>query len=172
MIYNPPDKWYNATEATIPLIYLAGTMGNIDWQHDAIHHLTQVNMPLDIANPRPLPNPELFQDLSENDAFIINMEWQVAHIRLASSFGGILFWLANDDTAKNPSLYEMGEWLQNMKWRKIAQPDREPLKLIVGIEPDNPDDKYIRHRLGQDLPDFKIYSNLQVACEEMVKLCG
>jgi Nucleoside 2-deoxyribosyltransferase like len=162
--FTAPDKWYNNESDNIPLIYLAGSINDGIWQQQAIELLGKSDKKLYVANPvrtKPTTNDE---------EYYINIEWQIYHQRISSSVGGLMFWM-NGHLEAYKSYYELGEWIQNMKLRKIFQPNREPLKLVVGIDPAHPNiDKYIRHRFSQDMPEFVIYDKLEDVCNAMLEI--
>ena len=157
----PPDMWFN-TAATSKLIYLMGLKN-------------EYKEPLFAKLAEELPNfivalPDSSIELDNDEKLFVQAEWETAHIRLASSIGGLLFWLTADTTDKQ--VFELAEWITHLKYRKMLDPDRK-LTLVLGIESDilqQPLIKYLCYRLAQDLPGFVVYTKWEEASDELVKL--
>lgn len=165
-IYTPPDKHFN--EET-KLVFLAGPiLGAENWQAKAIEHLHRLEPTLSIANPR----RETTEKLSDEE-WCYQVEWETNHLRLASVYGGILFWLAPeiDHGCSRPfaktTRFEFAEWLTHYKYRKIHSPER-PLKIVLGIHDDFPGRDYILHRVFSDCSEFVVATTLEETCQLMV----
>ncbi len=150
-----------------PFVFLAGPIqGAPNWQAEAIEHLSDVSINPVIANPR-FPG-----DWHGN--YYGQVDWETAHLARAAKKGVILFWLACPDPDQPPdtgrayaqtSRFELGEWAA----RKSLMP-MHPVNLVVGIEPDFTNERYIRHRLDGMFPGMTIHTRLWTACEEVVHL--
>lgn len=162
-ILSPPNKWYTDQ---IKMIYLAGSLGENKWQDKVIELLqTKIDDDTYIANPYNTDWTEWKPELLTQEE--CQTEWEVAHIRIASSIGCILFWM--NGNADKKEVYELAEWLTHLKYRKLNNPDR-PLKLVLGIENGFTGEKYIRQRLAGDLPDFVIYETLEDTCNAVLEM--
>ena len=112
------------------LIFLAGPIqGAVDWQQEAAAHIQSINPNLLIANPRRPLNID--HDFTE-DMYMEQVDWETQHLRHASRWGVILFWLAKESVHfcnrayAQTTRFELGEW----KERHC----RDNVKLVVVIE--------------------------------------
>src|SRR6185369_15863792 len=92
-LYYPPNQLYNQQDGDSPLVFLAGPiLGADDWQSQAVKSIHDKNPNIIIANPR--------RDKWETDEpaheFEVQVVWETNHLRLASAYGGIMFWLAKE----------------------------------------------------------------------------
>lgn len=165
-IYTPPDKHFNEDGK---LVFLAGPiLGAEDWQSRAINILHGSDPDLSIANPR----RETCEKLSDEN-WGLQVEWETSHLRLASVYGGILFWLAPEieHNCERPfaktTRFEFAEWLTHYKYRKIHAPER-PLKIVLGVHDDFPGRDYILHRVFNDCREFVVATTLEETCQIMV----
>jgi len=143
---------------TGPVIFLAGPIqGTDDWQeqarllvarHPQCKHVT-------IANPRcspRTPDPPVSFD------FEAQVDWESRWLRRASQFGVLLFWLAKETVHlchrayAQTSRWELSEWKDRLAHQGTNTP------LVVGIEPGFSGERYMRHRLSQDLPHLKVHA--------------
>lgn len=169
-LYLPPNKWVPVEETT-PLIFLAGPIqGALDWQAKAIELLQASTTPLLIASPRR-------GDWGSKDEYVIQVEWETYHLRLASATGAILFWCAKEAehvcerSYAQTTRFELAEWATHYKYRKIHAPDRK-LNLILGIEEGYSGAKYIKHRIGTDTPELEVYSTLEDTVNAAINSIG
>ena len=162
-LYYPPKLWYNAQD---PLVFLAGPIkGAEDWQSQAIEILHKSNPQLNIANPRR-------QNFEEDGVQVL---WETNHLRLASAYGGILFWLAKEvehipeRAFGQTTRFELGEWFTHYKYRKIHQPDKK-IKIALGIDDEFPGRDYVIERVFEDCPEFIIATTLEETCQLMTDM--
>lgn len=154
----PPSKWYTQEDEKNKLVFLCGSLNDaVSWQPDAIEMLHSKSTELYIASP--------LGGVAEEDQQI---SWELYHIRMASATGVILFWLSKECQDQR-TIYQVGEWLQNIKYRIKYQPER-PLKVVVGIEPGFCLEKYITFRITDELPGMPIFNNLEDACKEVLNI--
>lgn len=144
------------------LIFLGGPIqGAPDWQQEAIERFDSTSEDLAIASPRKDYAPDEF-------VYEKQVDWETYQLRRAGRLGAVMFWLARQ-TESTPgrayaqtSRFELGE----MKIRHETKAER----LVVGIEEGFGNERYIRHRLGQDCPHVPIFNNLSDTCETTLKL--
>jgi hypothetical protein len=156
MLVQPPDDVYLPERERV--LFLAGPiLGAPDWQRDAVgmvHH----RMPEAIvASPRRDYQRDQLPYLPE-----AQFDWESRWLRRAAAAGVILFWLAAQveeipgRAYAQTSRWELGEW----STRAEGDPS---ILLVVGIEDGFTGARYIRQRLGQDLPQLPIVSSLTAA---------
>lgn len=168
-VIRPPIEWHISDEGK--LVYLAGGIEDGVWQDKAIELLHAANPDLVIANPATLTitvGEELKQLVGTNDKVFIRASWETAHIRVASQTGGILFWISWELGGNPKALFELGEWITHMKYRKTNMPDK-PIKLVVGVEPNYHISKYLVQRILTDCPDYTIADSIENACKMMTE---
>lgn len=168
-LYYPPDNWYTVSpEQSViePLVFLAGPiLGADDWQAQAIKLIHDKNPNIVVANPR-----RDKWDSSDPHEFDVQVAWESNHLRLASAYGAIMFWLAKetshicDRAFAQTSRFEFAEWLTHYKYRKLLHPEN-PIKLVLGIDDDFPGRKYILSRLFDDCPEFVVATTLEETCQ-------
>jgi len=168
VIYQPPSDWFAGDEGR--LVFLAGPIQGAapNWHSKAIVLINAGNQNLHIANP-------ISSVIGADFNYAKQVSWEVYTIRVSSAVGAIMFWMAKEETHlperayAQTSRFELAEWIGHFKTRKMFQPEREPLKLIVGIEPGFSGERYIRFRLADDLPDFPVYSTLEDTCAGVIE---
>jgi len=150
-----------------PLIFLAGPIqGAPDWQEQASDIIAVLDPEIVIANPRqPL---ELADGLQGQD-FYDQVDWETHYLRQAGKRGVIMFWLAKEAEHNcgrayaQTSRFELGEWKEYHR--------RDSSIVVIGIEPGFTNERYLRHRLGQDCPEIAIFNTLEQTCRLAVKSC-
>jgi hypothetical protein len=147
-----------------PFLFLAGPIqGTYDWQEEAIKYINQLAPFITIASPRRL---EETQDRYSDEKKKEQVDWETYHLRKASEQGGVIFWLANEQTHlcrrtyAQTSRFELAEW-------KIRH-ERDGINLILGIDSNFSSGKYIRRRFSQDCPNIQICSSLEETCQEAI----
>lgn len=163
MILTPPDKFYTDESK---LLFLAGPIkSSDDWQNKAIEIIHATNPEITIANPR----REKMDELSR-EQWVMQVEWETAHLRLASVKGAIMFWLGpeTEHHCDNPfaktTRFEFAEWFTHYKYRKIHRPE-EKLKIILGVDDNFPGRDYIIYRVFDDCPEFVVATTLEETCQ-------
>jgi len=163
MIITPPNGFYADNSK---LLFLAGPIrGSDNWQLKAAEIIQAANSEITIANPRRANMDELTRD-----EWVIQIEWETTHLRLASAVGAIMFWLAPevDHNCSNPfaktTRFEFAEWLTHYKYRKIHQPENK-LKIILGVDDKFPGRDYIIYRVFDDCPEFVVATTLEETCQ-------
>lgn len=146
-IYKSGEEWFQEDGQ---LVFLNGS--NDKWHNKIIEKLNVAEIDVSIACP-------MYNISNDIEAYAMTVNWDLFHTRLASFNGAVVFWCDNNG---DPStlLFNLAEWIQNLKYRKIYQPDRL-FKLIIGIDDDFILKKYIMFRLFDELPDQKIYLNVE-----------
>lgn len=158
MLYSPPKLWYVDAD---PLVYLAGSFDELsEWQNEAIKLLQTAIPSINIANPAGT------QMMATEEDYHFLIEWRIYHQRIASANGVLLFFI--DDNFGEEDMFEFAEWLTHLKYRQKLDPERK-LKLILGMPDKVAESKYIKHRIFQDLPDFKIYNSLEYAVGAVIE---
>lgn len=163
----PPLDWYSDESK---LLFLAGPIcGVYNWQSQAIEIIHKLNPKITIANPR----REKMDELSR-DEWVVQVEWETTHLRMASAKGGIMFWLAaeTEHNCNNPfaktTRFEFAEWFTHYKYRKIHQPENK-LKIILGIDDNFHGRDYIIYRVFSDCPEFVVATTLEETCKLAVE---
>ncbi|MBI3984308.1 hypothetical protein HY346_03340 [Candidatus Microgenomates bacterium] len=158
LMLQPPE----IVEVEGPVVFLAGPIqGAPLWQPEAARLLHELVPSLTVANPRRDYPPGEFQ-------YNQQVDWETHYLRRAGKFGVIMFWLAAQ-TEPTPSRayaqttrFELGEWKSQHEWTST--------KLVIGIEKGFGNERYIRHRMGQDCPEVPILSTLAEACEVVASI--
>lgn len=163
MVITPPNQVYSDDSK---LLFLAGPIiGASQWQKAAIEHIEKANPNITIANPR----REELKELTRDD-WVVQVEWETSHLRLASAKGAIMFWLSAEDEHKcdNPfaktTRFELAEWLTHYKYRKIHKPENK-IKLILGVDDKFSGRDYIIYRVFDDCPEFVVATTLEETCQ-------
>jgi hypothetical protein len=163
-LFTPPEKWWRQEEGRV--IYLGGTQGA--WQNKATEILTATDPELLIARPynTEWPDRNAIKEKFVMEPYQLQVEWNVAHMRLASSMGGLMFWFDKEETSPI-AIFEFAEWLTNYKWRKKTMPENT-IKLAIGVDDDynNAMREYMLHRVFEDCPEISIATSI----EDLVKL--
>ncbi|MFH1917236.1 MAG: nucleoside 2-deoxyribosyltransferase domain-containing protein [Nanoarchaeota archaeon] len=151
-----------------PLIFLAGPItGAPDWQAAAYDIIHTRSPDLYVANPR-RPIDVGSKDFSK-DMYAEQVDWESHHLAIAGKTGVILFWYALEvnHNCRRPysqtTRQEFGEWVNEHK--------HAGTKIVVGIEPEHPAQKYITYRLPKECPEIPIFSELEATCVEAIRLC-
>jgi hypothetical protein len=139
-----------------PVVFLAGPIqGTWDWQQTASAKLACVlGDSAVIASPR--------RDYEQDGipfVYETQVDWETVWLRRAARHGVVSFWLAAQ-TQPTPgrayaqtSRFELGEWVARAVHGRAV-------RLQVGIEAGFGNERYIRRRLGQDLPQSMICDSL------------
>lgn len=150
---------------TGPLIFLAGPItGAPDWQQCALEYL-QEKSPITVASPR---RPQSLDEDFDPDEYIRQIEWEHTHLDRAAENGVTLFWLpkAARDIPGRPyaqtTRFELGE--------AIARHYLRGTKLVVGIEPGFPGQRYIVETMYRKAFDVPVAFSLQQACDQALHL--
>jgi hypothetical protein len=154
----PPE----IVEAEGGLIFIAGPIqGAPDWQVKAAETIHGVDSEIVVASPRKDYEPGTFE-------YERQVDWETAFLRKAGMKGVVLFWLAKQ-TIPTPgrdyaqtSRFELAEWMMRHVY--------EGSKLTIGIEEGFGNERYIRRRFGQEVPDVKIANSLFETCMNAVEL--
>ena len=167
-------------DITGPLIFLAGPIqGAPLWQEEAISMIRTYSDTVHIASPcrRTLkrltkPAASLAAQLTETFAgrkYTKQVDWETCYLNRAAENGCILFWLAKETNHictrayAQTSRFELGEWKERYR-------QNPKINLVIGIEHGFSGERYIRHRLDQDLPHLLIFDNLWKICQAAVEL--
>jgi hypothetical protein len=145
-----------------PLIFLAGPIqGAPDWHSMAIKIIQRENPEIHIASPK--------GDYSKiKFVYEKQVDWETHYLRRAARNGVIMFWLARevehipDRAYAQTSRFELGEWK--------VRAEKGEAKLVIGIEKGFSNERYIRRRFLQDMPEMSIYDNLEDTCKRAVEL--
>ncbi|MCB1157133.1 MAG: hypothetical protein H7A25_14915 [Leptospiraceae bacterium] len=157
VIYPP-----NFIEIEGSVIFLAGPIQSATvWQEEAAQFLYKLKPEVYIANPR--------RDYPEGEfVYEKQVDWETHFLRRAEKKGVILFWLAKEfkHNCARPyaqtSRFELGEWK--------ARHEFLGSKLVLGIEKEFSNDRYIKRRFSQDCPSVPICSSLEETCKTALEL--
>ncbi|HUD03500.1 MAG TPA: hypothetical protein VMR51_01815 [Patescibacteria group bacterium] len=144
------------------VVFLAGPIqGAPKWQYEAERIIHSLDAGIVVASPR--------KDYSKGEfVYERQVDWETHFLNRAARVGAIIFWLALQvkETPGRPfaqtSRFELGEW-------KVKH-ETTGANVVVGIEEGFPNERYIRHRLGQDCPKIPILSSLQETCKTAVDI--
>ena len=158
LIVYPPE----IVETEGGLIFIAGPIqGAPDWQAKAAETIHGVDSKIVVASPRKEYEPGTFEHERQ-------MDWETAFLRKAGNKGVVSFWLAKqtiptpDRDYAQTSRFELAEWMMRHVY--------EGAKLTIGIEEGFGNERYIRRRFGQEVPDVKIAKSLFETCINAVEL--
>jgi calcineurin-like phosphoesterase family protein len=145
------------------IIFLAGPIqGSVNWQDTAIK-LLKDELPKDckIACPRLPYKPDEFN-------YNKQVDWETEYLKMASSDGIILFWLANEEHHDPERCYaqttrfELATWLERQK-------NNPKIKICIGIEKDFPGKKYIEKKIEDEYYDIDtIFTSLKDLCHNVI----
>jgi hypothetical protein len=149
-----------------PLIFLAGPIqGAPDWHQDAVAILEAAPGPHLVASPkRATAEAEVFSDTDYRD----QVAWEHFHLERAGENGVILFWLAREAKHQccrayaQTTRFELGEAVTLHRWKGI--------KVVVGIETDFSNARYLRLTIARKAPAIPLCSSLKQACETAIRL--
>jgi len=144
------------------LIFIAGPIqGAPDWQTEAARTIHDADSGIVVASPRKEYEPGTFK-------YELQVDWETALLCKAGEMGIVAFWLARqtiltpDRAYAQTSRFELAEWMM----RHIY----EGAKLTIGIEEGFGNERYIRRRFGQEVPDVKIAVSLFDTCKNAIEL--
>lgn len=144
------------------VIFLAGPIqGAPDWQSTAIQTIHDIDSSIVVASPR--------KDYEEGEfVYEAQVDWETQYLGRAAKNGVVLFWLAKQSEPTpgraygQTSRFELGEWKANHV--------HDGVPLVVGVEQEFGNIRYITRRLSQDCPNVPITHSLVETCEVAVKL--
>jgi hypothetical protein len=153
-------------EVSGSVIFLAGPIQGADqWQEKAIKIIQTLDSSPNIACPRrPLTIRKEFGSVE----YGAQVDWETHYLRRAGDSGVVMFWLAKEfnhlckRAYAQTSRFELGEW-------KVRH-ERDGSKLVVGIEQEFTNRRYIQRRFEQDCPEIKICSSLEETCKETLRI--
>ncbi len=139
------------------IVFLAGPIqGAPDWQSKMINRLQEVYPSLNIASPKRI-------DKSKEFVYNKQVDWETHYLNEAAKNGVIIFYLANEAKKIEGRAYaqttrfELGEWK--------AKSELLGTKLVIGIEEDFTNARYIRRRIKQDCMNAYITDSLEECCQ-------
>jgi hypothetical protein len=155
-----------------PIIFLAGPIrGAPDWQARAAAYLFDKDPSIIIANPRRSGMDEYRHKHFPKEWFEEQVDWETAHLKMASEWGAILFWLAKetdhgcDRPFAQTTRYELGEWKGRLEADGLFH-----RTVALGIEEGFTGRRYIERRLSQDCPNLIIYHSLEETCDRALQI--
>ena len=148
-------------DLTGPVVFLAGPIqGAPDWQAEA----TELLLPsAHVASPRRHYGPGEF-------VYEAQVDWETAMLRRAATDGTVLFWLSHQvqetpgRSYAQTTRFELAEWVTRAQFG--------PVNLAIGIDEGFGNARYIRRRLGQDLPEVPVWETLADTCAHALALCA
>lgn len=145
-----------------PMIFLAGPIqGALDWQSDATKVLRGLNASIHIANPR--------RDYLDGEFdYAAQVDWETHFLRRTSTNGVVLFWLANEHNHIHERAYAQTTRFELAEWK--VRHERDDVKLVVGIDENFSNARYIRRRFSQDCPNVPLTDTLEASCEAAFQL--
>jgi|SRR6266568_1428296 len=162
-LFYTSTKWYNKEE---PLVYLGGTTAVVDspmdskWQDKAAEYLFKHKPDLNICDPRPHKKTPMTDEEKH-----IQAEYEISHIRLASHYGGLLFWFDGSENVNARDVFQFVEYYTHYK--HLKKQDRI-LKIALGLDDNFPDREYFIHRVFNDTPEFVIATTLDETCQVLL----
>ncbi len=162
LFLQPPE----IVEVDGKIIFLAGPIqGGPNWQPEAGKLIHGYNPSIVVASPRRDYEADGLEFVYERQ-----VDWETHYLRAAGQSGVVLFWLANQVQETPGRAYAQTTRFELAEWKMMHQ--HEGAKLVVGIEPGFGNERYIRRRLSQDVPDVPILSSLRDACRAAVDLAA
>ena len=145
------------------IIFLAGPIQGADnWQKDAIEILKNKIDDIIIANPRN-------QYLDEKFDYNKQVDWETEFLNKAGENGVILFWLANEKKHNCKRAYAQTTRFELAEWKTKHQFNKE-IQIVLGIDNNFSNSRYIRKRFYQDCPEIEIFDSLEETCDKAAKL--
>lgn len=155
----------NHEEINGPLIFLAGpTEGVHDWQSEAIGFF-QINPNISVASPR--RGIEKQSDIG-GKKYREQFEWERLYLEYAARHGVVMFWLPKSaenieqSSYAHTFLFELGEF--------VTRYSSEKFRIVVGIEKEFPEERFIREMLAFKIPDVPISNNLNDTCGRVLEM--
>lgn len=163
-ILYPP---YQAEKEDI-IIFLAGPIqGARDWQSDAYEKILELAIENNLEDRIIVANPRrIYMD----DEFVYEkqVDWETEYLNKASKKGVILFWLEKEQIhyCNRPfaqtTRFELAEW--KVKHQLASA------KIVVGIDEEFTNKRYISRRFKQDCSDIKINNSLANTCKDAIRV--
>lgn len=166
-----PNVIYPSSDHADRLIFLAGPCrGAPDWHAEAAEiiaaNMTEFGFD---ENTLTLADPSNYCD-----DFDLQVAWETKMLERAAREGCILFWLAKEETHHPERVYaqttsfELGEWWGRINTYRPSYWDELGIKVVVGIEAGFSGEKYIRTRLGPQIP---VFDNLKDTVHAALLVC-
>ena len=147
-IIQPPE----IVDADPKLIFLADPIqGAPDWQSVVASKIHDLDPTVIVASPRKDYEPGTF-------VYERQVDWETHFLRAAGRTGVIAFWLAAQTEETPGRAYAQTTRLELGEWK--ARHEHREAFITVGIEPGFGNERYIRHRFKQDIPDVKITDDI------------
>ncbi len=143
-LLQPPE----IIEVTEPTIFLAGPIqGAPDWQSEVAALIHDADPSIIVTSPR--------KEYAEGE-FIYErqVDWETHFLRKAGESGVIGFWLAAQTVETPGRSYAQTTRFELAEWKMRHQ--RDGAKLVIGVEDNFGNARYIRRRFSQDAPDVPI----------------
>ncbi len=147
------------------IIFLAGPIqGAAGWQERAIGYIQNLAPDIYIASPR----RDNWDD--KDFDYETQVKWETHYLNKAHQTGAIIFWLANEfekiegRAYAQTTRFELGEWK--------AKHEVHGTRLVVGIDTDFTNARYIRLRLKTDCPNVPVCETLEETCSSALSLIG
>lgn len=158
MIVLPP--FYPQNLGTKPIVFLAGPIqGAPEWHQKAIMRILKSRVDCHVACPKtgiiPGYNP---RESVFDSAPMAQYNWETYFLNHAAANGVILFWCAKEARHNCNRAYGQTTRWELAEWKERARTNQA--HLVVGIESGWTGEKYMRHRLSQDLPDLEVHTSL------------
>lgn len=145
------------------VVFLAGPIqGTNDWQKDAINFLEEELNDITIANPRN-------EYINEEFDYDKQVDWETKYLNRASKKGVILFWLANEKEHLCNRAYAQTTRFELAEWKTKHQYNND-IQIVVGIDSNFSNSRYIRKRLIEDCPKIEICDSLEKTCKKVAQI--
>jgi len=145
---------------TGPGVFLAGPIqGADDWQALALAHLGEVAPQLHVYSPRRAGGTKGEFDDARN---IEQINWETHYLRRCGENGAIIFWLAGEAVHVPGRSYAQTTRFELGEWKERAM--RGEANLVLGIDSEFTNARYIRHRVQTDCPQVPICATLEATC--------
>ena len=163
-ILYPP---YQAENEDI-IIFLAGPIqGARDWQSDAYKYILELAIENNLEDRIIIANPRRIY-MDNEFVYEKQVDWETEYLNKASKKGVILFWLEKEEIhyCNRPfaqtTRFELAEWKVKHQFLDA--------KIVIGIDEEFTNRRYILRRFNQDCPDIKINNSLANTCKDAIRL--
>lgn len=148
------------------IVFLAGPIqGARDWQSDAYQYIKELAKEKNIENRITVANPRRIY-LDKEFIYEKQVDWETEYLNKASKNGVILFWLEKEKIhyCERPfaqtTRFELAEWKVKHQIMKA--------NIVLGIDNEFTNKRYITRRFNQDCPDIRICDSLYDTCKEAI----
>lgn len=155
------------TSANGPFIFLAGPIqGAHEWQLDAAAYLLERQPLLWVANPR-RERFDMETKKGQEQQYAQQVDWETRMLNTTAKNGVIVFWLPKQTIDVPGRAYAQTTRFELAEWKVQAQYGKA--QLALGIEPGFTNERYIRRRFSQDLPQMAVHATMQETLDDALQ---